>query len=133
MEWFEEYFCTHQLHSYFTRQCDQLQLPLAKTTMYQDSFGINATLQVVNIWTWGARKTAGVARAQTLNFQVLVLTTGMILQDCTSSFVAHKKLENVSEENEKKLIHCPKKSLIFPDFQGPTHIFQVFQAWILKF
>ena len=83
--------------------------------------------------TWGARKTAGVARAQTLNCQVLGLRTGTILQDCTRSFVAHKKLENVSEENEKKLIHCPRKSLIFQDFQGPTHIFQVFQAWILKF
>ena len=64
---------------------------------------------------------------------VLGLTTGTILQDCTRSFVAHKKLENVSEENEKKLIYCPRKSLIFQDFQGPTHIFQVFQAWILKF
>ena len=86
-----------------------------------------------NFLTWEARKTAGVARAQTLNCQVLGLTTGTILQDCTRPFVAHKKLENVSEENEKKLIHCPRKSLIFQDFQGPTHIFQVFQAWILKF
>ena len=86
-----------------------------------------------NFRTWGARKTAGVARAQTRNCQVLGLTTGTILQDCTRSFVAHKKLQNVSEDNEKKLIHCPRKSLIFQDFQGPTHIFQVFQTWILKF
>ena len=61
---------------------------------------------------------------------MLGLTTGTILQDCTRSFVAHKKLENVSEENENKLIHCPRKSLIFQHFQGLTHIFQ---AWILKF
>ena len=80
-----------------------------------------------NFRTWGARKTAGVARAQTLDCQVLGLTTGTILQDCTRPFVAHKKLENVSEENQNKLIHCPRKSLIFQDFQGPTHIFQVFQ------
>ena len=54
MEWFEQYFCTHQLHSHFTRQCDQLRLPLAKTTMYQGSFGINATLQVATICHYGA-------------------------------------------------------------------------------
>ena len=64
---------------------------------------------------------------------VSLLTTGTILQYCTRSFIARKKLENVNEENRKKLIHCPRKSLIFQDFQGLTHIFQVFQAWILKF
>jgi len=59
----------------------------------------------------------------------LGLTAGTVLQYFTRSFVARKKnIENVSEENKKKLIHCPRKSLIFQDFQGPMHIFQVFQS-----
>ena len=36
-----EFEYAHQLHSHFTRQCDQLRLRLAKTTKYQGSFRIN--------------------------------------------------------------------------------------------
>ena len=36
-----EFWHAHQLHSHFTRQCDQLRLPLAKTTKYQGSLRIN--------------------------------------------------------------------------------------------
>ena len=35
-----EFRLAHQLHSHLTRQCDQLQLPLAKTTKYQGIFRI---------------------------------------------------------------------------------------------
>ena len=35
-----EFRLAHQLHSHLTRQCDQLQLSLAKTTEYQGSFRI---------------------------------------------------------------------------------------------
>ena len=36
-----EIWHAHQLHSHFTRQCDQLRLSLAKTTKYQGSLRIN--------------------------------------------------------------------------------------------
>lgn len=36
-----EFRHVHKIHSHFTRQRDQLRLPLAKTTKYQDSFRIN--------------------------------------------------------------------------------------------
>ena len=36
-----EFRHAHQIHSHFTRQRDQLRLPMAKTTKYQGSFRIN--------------------------------------------------------------------------------------------
>ena len=33
-----EFKYAHQVHAYYTRHCDLLRLPLAKTTKYQGSF-----------------------------------------------------------------------------------------------
>ena len=62
-----------------------------------------------------------------------VIKSKMAATQNTPALQASKKLENVRKENSKKIIHCPHKSLISHEFQGPTHIFQIFQAWILKF
>ena len=93
-----EFRLAHQLHYHLTRQCDQLQLPLAKTTKYQGIFritcngtyaynslssNIRAIKDSINLSPWRN----GISSPRQLSSEILPLSCAYVLLVDYSLFI----------------------------------------------